>query len=356
MAAFLPRPVFQLRRDPAHLDGSNLGSVNCGPSAAATLVEFATCGAKRTSGAAVRELTNDTVGGTTISVLAAALKAGFGVEIDVNTGPFEGVTRALMAGRGVTLSGSSEVTRGTPFQASETFDGNHQWALTDSRRDDRGQLELLVFDPLADGRRRGIATSPMWMPVELVREFAGKLDLRSQAEKQARRPRRPLGEGRATYGVTEAVTCGPVGQPAGDVPLHTGASLVNGQAGRDRVVKVPVARIREEPTTASAIVGRKRAGEAFRSFQVVKGQRVAGSAVWFGDRNGTRWMHASLFRDLTEEVAEPGLDELGEDPAAAAAPDAVEDQGVEDEMLEGTEDGIDEQTTDDPALGGATQP
>lgn len=345
---FRPRAVFQLRRDPKHPKGSRLGGVNCNPSAGATLVDFVTCGARRTTGAAVRELTRDTVGGTSLSVVVAALRRGFDLDIDVNTGSFERVIKALKAGRGVSLSGSSIATVRTRFKASETFDGNHQWAVTDIHRNAAGEVELLVYDPLADGRRRGIATSPMWMPVDIVREFAGKLDLRSLAEKAAKRPRRPLGLGRATYGVTEVASCTPATpKRPPTVTVNTGASLVNGQTGRKRTVKVPVGRIRERPTTTSDIVGRKRAGEMFLTFQVVKGQKVAGSRIWYGDRGGERWMHSSLFHAIAGAAAGPDLESLGEDPTAVQAPDAAEDHGIDDELLEGTEDDVAEEAVDD---------
>lgn len=355
---FRPRPVFQLRRDPRHPKGSRLGGVNCNPSAGATLVDLVTCGRKRTTGAAVREFTGDTEGGTPLSVVVAALRRGFDIDLDVNTGSFDRVVKALTAGRAVSLCGSSIATRGTRFQASETFDGNHQWAVTDIRKNADGKVELLVYDPLADGRRRGIAKSPMWMPVDIVRAYAGKLDLRTPAEKAAKRARRPLGAGRATYGVTVAVSCGPADRARPPtVKLSVGASLVNAQAGRNRTVNVPVARIRERPTTTSDIVARKRAGETFRTFQVVKGQRVAGSRLWFGDRAGERWMHSSLFRASTEESIGPETDLVGGDPEATRAADAPEDQGADDEVLEGAEDDVAEEAveaTDTP--GDAAEP
>lgn len=344
---FRPRPVFQLRRDPRHADGSRLGGVNCNPSAGATLVDLVTCGTRRTTGAAVRELTGDTVGGTPLKVVTAALRRGFDIDMDVNTGSFDRVIKALKAGRGVSLSGSSIATLGTRFQASEAFDGNHQWAVTDIRSIAGGQLEMLVYDPLADGRRRTIATSPMWMSVDIVREFAGKLDFRSAAEKAAKRPRRPLGIGRATYGVTAVVNCAPAtAKRPPTVTLRAGAVLVNAQSGRKRAVIAPVGRIRERPTTTSDIIGRKRSDEEFWTFQVVKGQRVAGSRVWFGDRDGGRWMHSSLLGKITAAV-DPGTELAGEDPEAAQAPDAADDQGVDDEVLEGVEDDVAEQAVDD---------
>lgn len=325
-----------------------MGGVNCNPTAGAVLVDLTSCGVRRTSGAAVRELTNDTVGGTILSVVAAALERGFGLELDIDTASFDRVIKALQAGRGVSLCGSSSATRGTRFQASERFDGNHQWALTDIRSVEGGRLEILVFDPLADGRRHVIATSPMWIPTGIVREFAGNLDLRSKAEREAKRPRRPLGLGRATYGVTDVVACA-AGKavPVPRVRLRAGGGLVNGQAGRDRVVGVAIARIRERPTTTSDILGRKRAGDTFRAFQRIRGQRVGGDPIWLGDRTGARWMHGSLFRALGHLVAEPGLDQVGEDPEGAALPDAPDDQGTDDEVLEGVEDVVDEAVVDE---------
>ena len=349
---YRPRAVFQLKRDPAHPKGSKVGGSNCNPSAAATLVDFVTCGKRRTTGAAVRELTGDFEGGTWLGDVIKAVRRGYDVDIDINTGSFDRVIKALTSRKGVTLCGSSIATRGTRHQASETFDGNHQWALTDIRHNDSGKYEILVFDPLADGRGNRIAKSPMWIGADTVRKFAGNLDLRSKAEKDAKKPRRPLGVGRATYGVTERVDCGPkpaAAKPSTSVKLRSGASLVNGQVGKERIVGVPSARIRETPTTSSDVVGRKLAGETFRAFQRIRGQRVAGDPIWYGDREGDRWMHRTLFKALTDEAAEPPPESVGEDAEAVATPDATDDQGAEDEVLVGTEDEVDEEVVDEIA-------
>ena len=49
MALYRPRPVFQLRADADHPAGSKLRSKNCDPSAAATLVDYVTCGRRKAS-------------------------------------------------------------------------------------------------------------------------------------------------------------------------------------------------------------------------------------------------------------------------------------------------------------------
>jgi hypothetical protein len=60
-------------------------------------------------------------------------------------------------------------------------------------------------------------------------------------------------------------------------------------------------------------------------------------------------MHVSLFRSLGA-VAEPGLDDVGEDAEAIALPDVDVDEGTEDEVLEGIEDALeDEEVVDEIA-------
>ena len=361
MAAYRPRPVFQLKKDPDHPEGSKVGSVNCDPTAAATLVDFVTCGNRRTTGAAIRELTGDFVEGTTIGQVARAVAMGFHLDLDVNSAKFIRVIEALEAGRGVSLCGSAIATHGTEFQPSETFVGNHQWALTDIRQRADGTREILVYDPLADGRRPNIDRAPSWIPAEIVRAFAWNLDLRSKAEIHANKPRRPLGLGRATYAVTEVNRCvvaAGVAGAAGLVPgvqLRPGAVSVGGAVGRELEVGVPVGRVRERPRTTSDIVGRKREGDTFRAFQKIRGQRVAGSHVWFGDRLGSRWMHSSLFK---LPVALPGgfaaapqdpqdLLQPGDDPEAVGLPDGVETPDADDEILEGVEEAVDELMLDE---------
>ncbi len=365
MAAYRPRPVFQLKKDPDHPKGSTTYKVNCDPTAAATLVDFVTCGERRTTGAAIRELTNDFEEGTSIGQVARAVAKGFHIDLDVNSSTFPHVVHALEAGRGVSLCGSSIATHGTEFQGSETFTGNHQWALTDIRKRADGTTEILVYDPLADGRRKHIDRAPSWIPIDLVRSFAGNLDLRSKAEIKANKPRRPLGIGRATYAVTEVNRCAAdagAGAPAlaamatlPAVQLRQGAVPVGGADGRELEVAVPVGRVRERPSTMADIVGRKQEGDAFLAFQKIRGQRVAGSHVWFGDRLGSRWMHRSLFKFPASPgggfAAAPGdpqdLEMPGDDPETIGLPDGVEIPDADDEILEGVEDEVDEPILDE---------
>ena len=210
MAHREPKPIFQLTKDSKHPAGSALASVNCNPAACATLIDLVTCGRKRPSAAAVREQCKepngkmDKTGGTFNSEVAAAMWAGWRVKLYVDHGTWKDVVRALMDGCGVSLAGSAVATHGTRYQARAGFSDNHQWAITDIRQRN-GKWEVRVFDPLADGKE--IVKAPFWMPTPLAAKFAASLDLRSQAERQAHKPVRPLGKNKANYGKTDPIRC-----------------------------------------------------------------------------------------------------------------------------------------------------
>jgi hypothetical protein len=53
-------------------------------------------------------------------------------------------------------------------------------------------------------------------------------------------------------------------------------------------------------------------------------------------------MHVSLFRAVGV-VAEPDIDDVGEDAEAVALPDVPDDLGTDDEVLEGIEDSLDDE-------------
>jgi hypothetical protein len=293
-----PKPIFQLTTDSKHPAGSALANVNCNPAACATLIDLVTCGRKRPSAAAVRELCKepngkmDKTGGTHNSEVAAAMWAGWRVKLYVDNGTWKDVVHALMDGCGVSLAGSAVATHGTKYQARAGFSDNHQWAITDIRQRN-GKWEVRVFDPLADGKER--VKAPFWMPTPLAAKFAASLDLRSQADRQAHKPVEPLGRNKANYGKTDPIRCD---DRAATPPAHRVAAVpVGGADGRVMVVKVDVGRVRKGPSTRTAIVARKVRGQHFLVGQRIEGQKVGGSRVWFGDDSGHRWMHSSLLKD-----------------------------------------------------------
>jgi len=173
MTAYRPRFVKQL-------DGSAYAGSNCTAAAGAMALDRQTLGAQRTTGARIRQLTGDTIGGLNQRQVANAIYAGWHQTLDVETPLSTSVAFVKMdAGMGLMIAGQEGATHGTKWQGSETFTGNHQWYVNERRRNSQvaGGYEHLVYDPLADGRRAGIATSPFWVPENMVLDFARRLNI-----------------------------------------------------------------------------------------------------------------------------------------------------------------------------------
>lgn len=274
-----PRAVFQL-------DGSRYAGLNCTCAAAAMALDRHTLGEHQTTGAYVRALTGDTSGGTTLAQVDAALRRRWGVDLDVEFAlSFEEFTRRIKAGRGAILQGWEAVTRDTRWSASETFGGNHAWYVNDVNEDG-----FLVYDPLADGRRPGIAKSPFRIPASVVERYAGKLDISDPAE-----PYRALGVGRVYAAFTRDT------EP--HVHLKFGASRTTPFPDRTRIDvsggRLVNLRSTPESLSPSTIEDRWPDGKLFVAYQkVTDGARPAGSTsrTWYGNHNGTRWIHSSGLR------------------------------------------------------------
>lgn len=178
MTAYRPAFVKQL-------DGSLYEGLNCTTAAGAMALDRHTLGAKTSTGSIIRKATGDTKDGTTQRQVADAILNKYGQKLDVNT-PFPIATtwRYLDEGKGLMLAGQESATRGTRWQGSETFGGNHQWWDNERRRNSQvsGGWEHLIFDPLADGRRPGIAHSPFWVPEGIVHQFTTRLNVSSSPE------------------------------------------------------------------------------------------------------------------------------------------------------------------------------
>jgi hypothetical protein len=257
------------------LDGSPLGGLNCTMAAGASFAYRHTVGRVKTTGAALRKLSRDTSGGTTLDQLAYALKrrgvSGF-------YGPYRGMPirsfyASLRAGHGAVVQGASKATKGTSWQASEYFEGNHAWYVARGRgwfASPRGyQLpkEVHVFDPLGDGRRRGIVRSPFWLPTYHFERFLALLDLGSYK----------LGPGKV-YALLTRNT---------DPHLHG-----VGQLNRVRFRVKPGYNVRE--SAGGKVIRRTRDGEVFDSWaRISNGPPKGGSRTWYRDHSGRRWVHES---------------------------------------------------------------
>ena len=173
---YRPRIQHQLA-DPCYIrrpDGTLYRSAgdNCTCFAGAMAADRHTMGRTVPSGCAVRRRTHDTAGGTNLGQVAYALSAGWAVVLDIRYRVrWTDVFRLIDEGRGAIIQGQYWVIRDSPFRGSETFSGGHAVYVNEVRDDGR----FLVYDPLADGRRAGLADGPDWWPGTLLRKFAGAL-------------------------------------------------------------------------------------------------------------------------------------------------------------------------------------
>ena len=277
MTAYRPAFVKQL-------DGSKYQGLNCTCAAGAMALDRDTLGRKTSTGAIIRNWTGDTVGGTRQSQVADAIERAYGVELDVETPILTATALSrLDSGQGMMLAGQSAATHGTKWSASETFTGNHQWFDNERRKNSQvaGGYEHLIFDPLADGRRAGIAKSPFWVPENVVLDFARRLDVDGRGTR--------LGYGKF-YAVFTHDTEPHIVLRYGGVEL---------KPPRVKTIQVPAghkANVRSRPTTAAPIVNRKVNGSHFTAYQrTTTGQLIGGSRIWFGNIDGTRWLHVSAF-------------------------------------------------------------
>lgn len=286
--------VEQLKRDPDAGWGNVFAGQNCGVSVDAMSAERATLGRLRLSGADIRERLNDHDGGTNLTQSKAVL-ARYGVRLDLDQpGPFWKLEAAIREGRGANTAMYYAPVRDTEFSGSETFGGNHRIWVSEGRgwfQDGRGRWhaeEYHVFDPLADARRKGIADGPDWWPRNLLMRSCWRLNVASPGDNYLALP-----EGWAYFGLVK------------DTEPH--AQL---RFGAERTTPFPDAcvtvapagkkvNVRRAPNRDQEPINERRRGQPWRAWQVTRdGERVDGSRVWYGNQDGTRWIHsANLARE-----------------------------------------------------------
>ena len=273
------------------LDGHPLGGLNCTCGSAAMSIARATLGRSKPTAGRIRDLTGDKVGGTTLPQVASVARRYYSVELDVRTGsnvisPATGSLR-LRAGRGFIGQGSAVATKGTPYQSSETFRGNHAVWVNEGRgwRETNGLWrpdEVLVYDPLADGRRSSIDEMSSWWDYDLLLEFMAKLQPWGEADG------RRLGPGK-WYAAFTIDT-----EPHAHYRYGGRKTTPFPDRVRGKTLSGRSPNVRSAPTTSAPIVDRLSSGELFVAFQrTTTGQTLDGSSVWYGDHDGKRWVHES---------------------------------------------------------------
>lgn len=295
------RPDFQ-KQGPASncvIDGKHLGWLSCSAYGMAMLIDASTLGRKNPTGCAVRRGTGDTVGGLTLPQVANVASRTYGVPIEVRVGSNVAtpavLASRLLAGRKVAVQGNTSATLDRP-QRSTGGPINHLLEVNDSTgwgtRDGLFRpSEVLVYDPAADGRRAGWGTAdqgPTWWPWWLLLEFAA--DLRPWGDNDPRR----LGAGRLYAGF------GPDVEPY--VILRHGARKTTPFPDRTRA-DLPTQQDRrvnvyDRPDQRDGQVVRTMAhNDLFIAWQVTdSGALFRDSRRWYGNRNGTEWVHEYRLR------------------------------------------------------------
>ena len=261
------RPVFVKQ-----LDGSRYAGLNCTCASGAMALDRWTIGAKKATGAYIRFQTGDTVGGTTLAQVRDAIHRVWGYELDVRYGlDWDVFSSRIESGQGAILQGWAGVTRGTKWQGSETFGGNHAWFVNDRDGDN-----FHVYDPLADGRRPGIAKSPMRIPASVVREFAGRLNIAGPEGGYD-----ALGLGKVYAAFTRDT------EP--HVHLRGTARRTSPFPDRTHANQARVA-VRHSPSATGKLVKYLSLGDLFTAYQQTD--------TWLGNHSGTAWVRKSQMRGI----------------------------------------------------------
>ncbi len=353
------RPVFQKQGPETNcvLQGHRLGWKSCTAYAMAMGIDVATGGAVRPSGCKVRSLTGDVENGLTLSQVAEVAQAHYDVRVAVRTGrnaiaPAV-AARLVRSGRGFVLQGNTGALP-KDLQSGGPAAVNHAVWVNDVRGGTPDHPEAAtVYDPAADGRRPGIRKGAVAWPWDTVLAFAAALRLDDHG--------RRLGPGRIYAGFiarrpadgdTPDAVPAPTPKLADGLVLRFGASrttpfpdrtLADPPAGR----KVNVRR-RPDRLLPGDIVDLLPARSLFLAFQrTTAGAMPAGSGsrVWYGNRNGTEWIHESGLRG---EGGDRGVG-LDGDPLSPEPP-ADTDVDVDD-VAEGADDLPDDVRDDDLTAG-----
>jgi hypothetical protein len=166
-----------------------------------------TRGKRRPQGCALRRGTGDTVGGLTIRQVANVLD-GLGIHVEVYAGSNVAtpayLARRLWANRPAVVQGNTGALVGGPSQ-STTGGVNHLVSVNDVRGGTTSvPKEVLVYDPVADGRRTGIARGPQWWPWSRLLKFAAALHPWGEDDP------RVLGPGKLYCGIYPATPGAPI--------------------------------------------------------------------------------------------------------------------------------------------------
>jgi hypothetical protein len=273
--------------------------------ATAMAIDKSSIGKKRPSGCTIRKQTGDRSGGTTIQQNANVAKVFHGITVEQRVPGELGVASPayiagqLRRGRAVILAGCLGALVGTPFRSARGH-VNHGVTLSEGRGWHVGSsgytepTDVLVYDPAADGLAHswGRATQgPDWWPWSLVKKFAAWLHPSGLTSGAV------LGSGKMYAGIF------PDTEPHAHL-RYAGSRYTSPQPLR-LVIRPPVSgrkvNVRKGPSTSYAVVTALAAGQSFVAYQRnPSGQALTAggttSRLWYGNHDGTRWVHSSGVR------------------------------------------------------------
>lgn len=290
--------IFEGPSESCVIDGKALGWTNCSPASVAMGISKSSRHTHNPDDCTLRRLTGDTTGGTTLSQFEAITRR-YGVEMEVRTGgractPVYAAGQ-LHDGRGFALQGDAGQLVGTRFRSTAGRVNHCVWANEGRgwHADPNGHLipsEVLVYDPAADGKLSSFgrrARGPAWWPWGLVLQFASHLHPWGEGDN------RTLGPGKfyaALFPDTEPHVHLRYAGSERTTPMPRALTIHPPTAGKRQ-------NVRKGPSTRYAVVATMAAGARFTAYQQnTHGQLLEGSRLWYGDHNGTRWVHSSGLR------------------------------------------------------------
>lgn len=266
-------------------DGSRYASGNC--AAASEAVRDRVEGAARVvrgspwppTGASIRQGTGDTSGGLTPYQTCAVSWEHYRITADIRVVDWSVAIKKLRERYAMTILICYRPIAEAGESASPGFYGGHSVSLL-GVRGEGSAIEVLLSDPLRDGRRAGIPEGPVWISLSVIRRAAASLDLGGGTTVRERYgPNKVY----ASFGINAYEE--PVPPPLPGVTLRFGATKFR-KPRRVRVIHERT-NLRESPRKRSRNVARLvPRGWRFDAYQHVENA----DGRWLGNKAGTRWL------------------------------------------------------------------
>lgn len=161
------RPTFATQ-----LDGSRCANANCTPTSHGRAVQRDWLGVKNGSASAIRNKVGLFCPGLTNGQCDRAIGALYGTAMQTLYGiSWDAWVNGVFAGKASCIIIKYSVAHGTPYDANPNFSGNHDIYVNEGRFNAAlGREEMLVYDPLANGRFAGCPNGPQWWPLSLIQK------------------------------------------------------------------------------------------------------------------------------------------------------------------------------------------